>query len=167
MYYPAYYEELLEWRSFQSFKRTVWKGWTDKRHQSYCGRYQSQIYGHPQRIWEKTENILLTYWSDWYRNRNNSIEKCTGCIEWDKQKWKETEFCYGTITGKYVIYSAEDKLVNGIQYLNVEKYLLNLWCSDEIIFIWTFSFSSVVFNVNEMWRIPIYLLFTKNFPVIY
>ena len=52
------------------------------------------------------------------------LEQCRYLL--DEQKCRETEFRYGTITGKYVIYRGEDMFVNGIQYLNVEKYLLNL-----------------------------------------
>lgn len=52
----------------------------------------------------------------------------------DEQKCKDTEFRYGTITGKYVIYrGAESSLVQaGVEasedviYLNVEDYLKKL-----------------------------------------
>ncbi len=52
----------------------------------------------------------------------------------DKQKCKDTEFRYGTITGKYVIYrGATTSLVQegvetqeDVMYLNVEEYLKNL-----------------------------------------
>ena len=41
----------------------------------------------------------------------------------DTQKCKETEFRFGTITGKNVIYRGESKMVGEISYLNVEEYL--------------------------------------------
>ena len=45
----------------------------------------------------------------------------------DDKKCKDTEFRFGKITNKYVIYRGEDKtLDNGIKYLNVENYLENL-----------------------------------------
>ena len=52
----------------------------------------------------------------------------------DKQKCKDTEFRYGTITGKYVIYrGATTSLVQAgvetledVAYLNVEEYLKKL-----------------------------------------
>ena len=48
----------------------------------------------------------------------------------DEQKSKETEFRYGTITGKYVIYRGENaelkEASEPISYLNVEDYLKNL-----------------------------------------
>ena len=48
----------------------------------------------------------------------------------DEQKSKETEFRYGTITGKYVIYQGENaelkEASEPISYLNVEDYLKNL-----------------------------------------
>ena len=44
----------------------------------------------------------------------------------DKAKCDETEFRFGNITGKYVIYRGESHEINGIQYLNVEEYLRNL-----------------------------------------
>lgn len=44
----------------------------------------------------------------------------------DKAKCDETEFRFGNITGKYVIYRGESHETNGIQYLNVEEYLRNL-----------------------------------------
>lgn len=33
---------------------------------------------------------------------------------------------FGTITGKYVIYSGQTQDVNGVHYLNVEEYLNGL-----------------------------------------
>lgn len=44
----------------------------------------------------------------------------------DKQKCKDTEFRYGTITSKCVIYCGESKLDGEIKYLNVEEYLNGL-----------------------------------------
>ena len=41
-------------------------------------------------------------------------------------KWKKCNIIqkkYGNIIGKYVLYRGKDETVNGIQYLNVEKYL--------------------------------------------
>lgn len=44
----------------------------------------------------------------------------------DEEKCKTTEFHFGPITGKYVIYRGETQDVNGIHYLNVEEYLKGL-----------------------------------------
>ena len=44
----------------------------------------------------------------------------------DEEKCTTTEFRYGPITGKYVIYRGETQDVNGIHYLNVEEYLKGL-----------------------------------------
>lgn len=44
----------------------------------------------------------------------------------DKQKCNDTEFRYGTIKGKYVLYRGNSTRNGEIQYLNVEEYLLNL-----------------------------------------
>lgn len=44
----------------------------------------------------------------------------------DETKCSETEFRFGNITGKYVIYRGESHETNGIQYVNVEEYLRNL-----------------------------------------
>ena len=44
----------------------------------------------------------------------------------DETKCGETEFRFGNITGKYVIYRGESHETNGIQYVNVEEYLRNL-----------------------------------------
>lgn len=44
----------------------------------------------------------------------------------DEEKCKVTEFRYGTISGKYVIYRGETQVFNNIQYLNVEEYLKSL-----------------------------------------
>ena len=44
----------------------------------------------------------------------------------DDEKCKATEWRYGSITGKYVIYRGESCDVNGIHYLNVEEYLKGL-----------------------------------------
>lgn len=44
----------------------------------------------------------------------------------DEEKCKATEFRFGPITGKYVIYRGENQDINGIHYLNVEEYLKGL-----------------------------------------
>lgn len=44
----------------------------------------------------------------------------------DEIKCGETEFRFGNITGKYVIYRGESHETNGIRYVNVEEYLRNL-----------------------------------------
>ena len=44
----------------------------------------------------------------------------------DEKKCADTEFRYGTIKGKYVIYRGENKTVGDINYLNVEEYLCAL-----------------------------------------
>ena len=43
----------------------------------------------------------------------------------DEEKCAQTEHRYGTITGKFVLYRGEDQVINGIQYRNVEEYLLH------------------------------------------
>ena len=45
----------------------------------------------------------------------------------NEQKLRKTEFRYGNIEGRYVLYRGETKLVDGIQYVNVEEYLNSLW----------------------------------------
>lgn len=44
----------------------------------------------------------------------------------DEKKLKDTEFRYGNIIGKYVIYRGQEMEVDGVQYLNVEEYLKGL-----------------------------------------
>lgn len=44
----------------------------------------------------------------------------------DENKCKETEFRFGDIKGKYVIYRGESCIVDGVQYVSVEEYLRNL-----------------------------------------
>ena len=44
----------------------------------------------------------------------------------DEKKCADTEFRYGTIKDKYVIYRGENKIVGDINYLNVEEYLCSL-----------------------------------------
>ena len=44
----------------------------------------------------------------------------------NEEKCKITEFRYGNITGKYVIYRGEPKIIDGIQYVNAEEYLKSL-----------------------------------------
>ena len=41
-------------------------------------------------------------------------------------KCKVIEYKYGKIINKYVLYRGEDKKVGKVQYLNVEKFLINL-----------------------------------------
>lgn len=41
----------------------------------------------------------------------------------DERKCADTEFRYGEIVGKYVIYRGENHEVDGVEYLNVEEYL--------------------------------------------
>ena len=49
------------------------------------------------------------------------IEQCRHLL--DEQKCKETEYRYGKITGKYVIYRGENTELGDVVYLNVENYL--------------------------------------------
>ena len=42
----------------------------------------------------------------------------------DEQKLKETEFRYGDIVRKCVIYNGESHIENDIEYINVEEYLM-------------------------------------------
>ena len=42
------------------------------------------------------------------------------------EKCAMTEHCYGSITGKYVLYYGETRDVDGIRYVNVEEYLKSL-----------------------------------------
>ena len=51
-------------------------------------------------------------------------EQCRHLL--DEQKSKDTEFRYGRITGKYVIYRGTTTELNEVTYLNVEEYLKNL-----------------------------------------
>ena len=44
----------------------------------------------------------------------------------DEDKCELTKQRYGNISRRYVIYRGEDALIDGIQYLNVEKYLKSL-----------------------------------------
>ena len=44
----------------------------------------------------------------------------------NEEKCKSTEFRYGNITGKYVIYRGESQVIDGIQYVNAEEYLNSL-----------------------------------------
>lgn len=53
-----------------------------------------------------------------------ALQQCRHLL--DEEKCGETEFRYGTIVGKYVIYRGEPKEVEGVRYLNVEEYLKNL-----------------------------------------
>lgn len=42
----------------------------------------------------------------------------------DEQKLKETEFRYGDITRRCIIYNGESHVENGVEYINVEEYLM-------------------------------------------
>ena len=42
----------------------------------------------------------------------------------DEKKCAQTEHRYGPITGKFVLYRGESQIIEGIQYQNVEEYLL-------------------------------------------
>lgn len=44
----------------------------------------------------------------------------------DKEKCLKVEHQYGTIEGKYVLYKGESKIIDNINYLNIEEYLNNL-----------------------------------------
>ena len=44
----------------------------------------------------------------------------------DPEKCKDTEFYFGPIIGKYVVYRGETLKENSINYLNVEDYLVGL-----------------------------------------
>ena len=44
----------------------------------------------------------------------------------EEEKLKVTEFCYGDIVGKYVIYRGKDVEIEDVKYLNVENYLKSL-----------------------------------------
>ena len=44
----------------------------------------------------------------------------------DEKKCSDTEFRYGTIKGKYVIYRGKNEAVGDVNYLNVEEYLRSL-----------------------------------------
>ena len=47
-------------------------------------------------------------------------------IRIDEEKCKQTEHRYGPITGKTVLYRGENRVIEGIQYQNVEEYLRNI-----------------------------------------
>lgn len=51
-------------------------------------------------------------------------EQCRHLL--DEKKCKETEYRYGPIVGKYVIYRGEKTEVNGVKYQNVQEYLKNM-----------------------------------------
>ena len=44
----------------------------------------------------------------------------------DAEKCASTEFSFGRITGRFVIYRGENFTENGVEYVNVEKYLKSL-----------------------------------------
>lgn len=58
--------------------------------------------------------------------RNTEVVKAQYRHLIDEEKCKATEWRFGPITGKYVIYRGESCDVNGIHYLNVEAYLKDL-----------------------------------------
>lgn len=41
----------------------------------------------------------------------------------DAKKCRDTEFRYGTIVSKNVIYRGASQVIDGVNYLNVEEYL--------------------------------------------
>ena len=47
----------------------------------------------------------------------------------DEEKCALTEHRYGLITAKTVLYRGEDQIIEGIQYRNVERYLVELDCA--------------------------------------
>lgn len=47
----------------------------------------------------------------------------------DEEKRALTEHRYGLITAKTVLYRGEDQIIEGIQYRNVERYLVELDCA--------------------------------------
>lgn len=51
-------------------------------------------------------------------------EQCRHLL--DDKKCRNTEFRYGTITGKYIIYRGESSEFEGVKYINVEEYLKSL-----------------------------------------
>lgn len=46
----------------------------------------------------------------------------------DPEKARRTEFRYGSILGRFVLYRGETAMVDNIQYVNVEEYLKSLFC---------------------------------------
>ena len=44
----------------------------------------------------------------------------------DKEKAMKTEFYFGEIHGRYVLYRGESTKIDSIQYLNVEEYLKSI-----------------------------------------
>ena len=48
----------------------------------------------------------------------------------DEKKYALTEHRYGLITAKTVLYRGEDQTIEGTQYRNVEKYLVELSSSN-------------------------------------
>ena len=59
------------------------------------------------------------------KHSNQIVERQTQYLT-DEECLKATEWRFGPITGKYVIYRGENCEVNGIHYLNVEEYLKGL-----------------------------------------
>ena len=48
----------------------------------------------------------------------------------DDEKCKQTEFQFGKIRKKTVLYRGEDKIIDGIFYKNIEEYLCELYNSN-------------------------------------
>lgn len=44
----------------------------------------------------------------------------------DEERCRKVEMKFGAITGKYVLYRGDHKVIDGVQYLNVEQFLCNL-----------------------------------------
>ena len=45
----------------------------------------------------------------------------------DKEKCEKTEFQFGKIRKKTVLYRGENKIVDGVHYKNIEEYLCELY----------------------------------------
>lgn len=44
----------------------------------------------------------------------------------DEERCRKVEMKFGAITGKYVLYRGDNKVIDGVQYLSVEQFLCNL-----------------------------------------
>lgn len=70
--------------------------------------------------------IEIEKWEDLCYNKISTNRNLTEELI-DEEKLKSTEFRYGKITKKVVIYHGENTtLENGIEYRNVEEYLKSL-----------------------------------------
>ena len=56
------------------------------------------------------------------KHSTEAVEEQTRHLR-DEEKCRLTEHRYGRITGKYLLYRGKDRLQDGIQYVNAEKYL--------------------------------------------